>query len=366
MRLRSALLAATILAVPVAVKAQPVNGLYVGAGAGVNLINDPYVRHSPGLGTKGFTQQWDPGFTGEASVGYGIGNGLRFELEGNYIDNNLHKSTGTPFPTRSGGTQENYGVFGNALFDFDVGLPWLFPYVGAGVGYEQTHWHNVKYYGNNAGVATSVTGNGYYNNLAYQAILGAAYPIPGVPGLSLTAEYRFVGVGINNEGFHGVKTFSPPAGGKATGNLDTTSDFNNSVMFGVRYAFGVAPPPPPAPAPAAPVATTPARTYLVFFDWDKSNLTDRARQIVKEAADASTHVSYTRIEVNGYTDLSGTAQYNQGLSVRRANAVMAELIKDGVPRASITARGFGETHPLVPTAQGVREPQNRRVEIIIR
>ncbi len=104
----------------------------------------------------------------------------------------------------------------------------------------------------------------------------------------------------------------------------------------------------------------------MFFDWDKSTLTDRARQIIKEAADNSTKVQYTRIEVNGYTDTSGTHQYNQGLSVRRAQAVQAELVKDGVPKNAITIQGFGDTHLLVPTGPGVREPQNRRVEIVIR
>jgi hypothetical protein len=116
------------------------------------------------------------------------------------------------------------------------------------------------------------------------------------------------------------------------------------------------------PAPAV----APARSYLVFFDWDKATLTARARQIIKEAADNSTHVQYTRIEVNGYTDTSGTPQYNMGLSMRRADAVKGELLRDGVPGTAITTQGFGETHLLVPTGAGVREPQNRRVEIIIR
>ncbi len=138
------------------------------------------------------------------------------------------------------------------------------------------------------------------------------------------------------------------------------------VMGGVKIKFGqAAPPMPPVPAAAPAPAIQPARSYLVFFDWDKATLTDRARQIVKEAADNSTRVAYTRIEVNGYTDTSGTPQYNQGLSVRRAEAVKAELIKDGVPLTAITTKGFGETHLLVPTGPGVREPQNRRVEIVI-
>jgi OmpA-OmpF porin, OOP family len=140
---------------------------------------------------------------------------------------------------------------------------------------------------------------------------------------------------------------------------------NHSFLFGVRYAFNVA-----APAPVAPAATVPAptaaRSYLVFFDWDKATLTDRARQIVKEAADNSTRVQYTRIEVNGYTDTSGTHQYNQGLSLRRARAVQAELVHDGVPPNAINIQGFGDTNLLVPTGPGVREPQNRRVEIVIR
>ena len=140
--------------------------------------------------------------------------------------------------------------------------------------------------------------------------------------------------------------------------------YNHSILLGLRYNFGQAPPPPPAPAPVP--AQAPARSYLVFFDWDKATLTDRARQIIREAADNSTKVQYTRIEVNGYTDTSGTPKYNQGLSVRRARAVQAELVKDGVPANAITIQGFGDTHLLVPTGPGVREPQNRRVEIIIR
>ncbi len=104
----------------------------------------------------------------------------------------------------------------------------------------------------------------------------------------------------------------------------------------------------------------------MFFDWDRADLTDRARQIVRQAAENSTRVQYTRIEVNGYTDTSGTPEYNQRLSVRRAQAISAELIRDGVPREAIAVQGFGETHLLVPTKAGVREPQNRRVEIILR
>ena len=124
-------------------------------------------------------------------------------------------------------------------------------------------------------------------------------------------------------------------------------------------------PPPVAPTPA-PAATVPVRTYLVFFDWDRADLTARARQIVLAAAQASTQVQTTRLEVNGYTDLSGTAAYNQKLSVRRAQTVQSELVKDGVAPGEIFIHGYGESSPLIQTAPGVREPQNRRVEIVLK
>ena len=77
-------------------------------------------------------------------------------------------------------------------------------------------------------------------------------------------------------------------------------------------------------------------------------------------------VSATKIEVAGHADRSGTPQYNQRLSERRAQAVAAELVRQGVARTDIAITAFGESRPLVPTADGVREPQNRRVEIVLR
>jgi OOP family OmpA-OmpF porin len=88
--------------------------------------------------------------------------------------------------------------------------------------------------------------------------------------------------------------------------------------------------------------------------------------VVAQAAQATTRVQVTRIEVAGHADTSGTPRYNQGLSVRRAQNVAAELVRLGVPRQAITVQGFGDARPLVATGPGVREPQNRRVEIVLR
>jgi OOP family OmpA-OmpF porin len=104
----------------------------------------------------------------------------------------------------------------------------------------------------------------------------------------------------------------------------------------------------------------------VFFAWDRADLTDRARQVIAEAAENSQRVQSTRIEVAGHADRSGSAPYNQRLSQQRADAVAAELVRQGVPRGAIVVSAYGETRPLVPTADGAREPQNRRVEIALR
>ena len=369
MRLRFALLSATVLALPVAAMAQPVTGPYVGVGAGANYQQDESIRASSALGTPALHDHFNIGGTGVASVGYGLGNGLRVELEGSYRYDKMREINTTDGPGKGSGYQENYGAFANALYDFDVGIPFVFPYVGAGAGYQYTRWHNVGTRSPTGAfdLNTDDTTDGHF---AYQGILGVAYPMPMLPGLSATLEYRYMGI-QGRQGMQGeyLTPLAAPAIGyhQARGNIDFNNNQDHSILIGLRYAFGVVPPPPPpAPAVAAVPAPAPARTYLVFFDWDKSDLTARARQIIGEAAQASTRVQTTRIEVNGYTDLSGTVKYNQGLSVRRANAVAAELVRDGVSRSEISIQGFGESHPLVPTAQGVREPQNRRVEIILR
>jgi len=267
----------------------------------------------------------------------------------------------------------------NVLYDFDpnvLGLGAVFglfpapitPYVGLGAGYVYAQDQNTSFSGNPGptagfprGFRETVRTNQGQGAFAYQAIVGAAFPIESVPGLAITAEYRFLG--MQGERTYNYQYFAPGVATRAT--LKFNEEYNHSALIGIRYAFNAAPPPPP-PAPIATPAREAARTYLVFFDWDRADLTDRARQIIAEAAQATTRVQVTRIEVSGHTDSSGTARYNQGLSVRRAQNVASELVRLGVPRQSISVQGFGETRPLVQTANGVREPQNRRVEIVLR
>jgi outer membrane protein OmpA-like peptidoglycan-associated protein len=349
---------------------QMMTGLYIGAGAGVNFSENSLLRSdrslAAGLGAAGVGGRgraiFEPGFVGVGSIGWGFGNGLRVEVEGNYRINDLDKIGGFPgagLRNTASGTQSTYGVMGNVFYDFRIpGVPWFIPYIGGGAGYAWREWDGVS--ASTTGGAT-IRSRAIEGQFAYQAIGGAAFAIPSVPGLAVTAEYRYFGTQPSD---FNTRVIGPTGLGLAGGQL-RASDANHSVMLGLRYAFDQ-PRPAPAPAPVAAPAPAPARTYLVFFDWDRADLTDRARQIIGDAATNARTVSSTRIEVSGHADRTGSAAYNQRLSVRRAEAVASELVRRGISRSEISVQGFGFERPLVPTAMGVREPQNRRVEIILR
>ncbi|MBI1182282.1 MAG: OmpA family protein [Alphaproteobacteria bacterium] len=124
----------------------------------------------------------------------------------------------------------------------------------------------------------------------------------------------------------------------------------------VEKALAPPPPPPQAEQPTRP------EPFLVFFDFDKSDITPDSARIISEAAQRAKETGAVAIQVIGHTDRAGSVSYNQKLSMRRANAVKAELAKNGIDASTITVEGRGESDPLVPTADGVREPQNRRAE----
>ena len=129
------------------------------------------------------------------------------------------------------------------------------------------------------------------------------------------------------------------------------------------------PPPPPAYAPGPAAAPAPlasqGRDFRVFFEFDKATLTRDGERVVREAAETYRRTGAARVEVTGYTDLAGTSQYDEDLSKRRADTVRAALAAQGVPAGSINESWRGKQSPLVRTADGVREAQNRRVDIVL-
>jgi OOP family OmpA-OmpF porin len=367
MKLKNTLLAATLIAAPLSSQAQPANpppvtGLYISLGAGGNILMDEHLVNGAGTASDAKMRS-RIGPAAVVALGYGLGNGIRLEFEGDYRNNRFSQGRDFGFPAAAGGNEVKYGPMFNVLYDLTglIPFPYAAPYAGVGVGYQWAHFDKVHAYGQTG--FPRFDSDDTRGALAYQAILGVVLPFQFLPSLATTIEYRFLG--LAHRDYDVTATAAP--GAATPGKLKFGNDFNHSLLIGVRYNFGApTPPSPEAPTPTAAPAPAAARSYLVFFDWDKATLTDRARAIVKEAAENSTRVQYTRLEVNGYTDTSGTPRYNKGLSERRARTVAAELVRDGVPQNAINVQGLGDTNLLVPTGAGVREPQNRRVEIIIR
>jgi outer membrane protein OmpA-like peptidoglycan-associated protein len=117
----------------------------------------------------------------------------------------------------------------------------------------------------------------------------------------------------------------------------------------------------PLPAPAA----APARSYLVFFDPNAAALTDRARQIIAEAASMTKAIHVRQFIVTGYTDAVGTPSDRYAIALERAKTVADQLVADGADRSILSVGSYGSTYQLVPDPDGTAVPQNRRVEIII-
>ncbi|MBT6117097.1 MAG: OmpA family protein [Rhodospirillaceae bacterium] len=114
-----------------------------------------------------------------------------------------------------------------------------------------------------------------------------------------------------------------------------------------------------------PMMEPPARDYLIFFDWNKSDVRNDASKVLDEVVSAMRALNATKVNLIGFTDTSGAASYNQILSVRRASSAKEYLELRGVNANAIMTSGRGENDLLVPTPDGVREEENRRVEITL-
>ena len=131
-----------------------------------------------------------------------------------------------------------------------------------------------------------------------------------------------------------------------------------ALLLGACETTQTATAPPPSPPPAQ------VTSYMVFFDWDRSDLSSQAMATMQQAAGTFKNGGQSRVTAVGYTDTSGPRDYNMALSLRRSNTFKTAMVQQGgVPSDAVVATGRGEDGLLVPTADGVREPQNRRVEI---
>ena len=305
--LMAAAAAAAMLAAPVAAHAQwGTPGFYIGAQGGVNwMMNlDLPISTDEKIG-------WAAG----GMVGYDFVP-FRVELEGIYRTNKASPSgalSGTHITSIAGMVNVLWDIFPTATFS---------PHIGGGLG--AVHLESQI-------------------EFAGQLIGGVAIRL--TDDLRLSFDYKFFAA-ISNPRINNTNT--------------KFNYYNHTGLVALQYKFPTAAPPPPeAPVPAV------RKTFMVFFDWDRANITAQAAATIKEAADTYKAGGSSRITATGHADRSGSDQYNMGLGLRRANAVKGELVRNGVPAANIAVVTRGESMPLVQTADGVREPQNRRVEIVL-
>jgi OmpA-OmpF porin, OOP family len=313
---------------------------YIGGEGGWTSLDD--VKASSG-GTSG-TIKYNSGWNAGARFGYETGP-WRFEGEYRHQENGISSIAGFA----ASGTTTADAVMANAIYDFSLNSQFS-PHIGGGIGAVDL----------NTGAKLPGIGGLLRSNddweFGYQAIAGLRYSFN--PNWALDLDYRYLATTDAN-----WKVAPNLGGGKVKASYET-----NNLVASLTYVFAPPPPPPPAMAPAAIPAPPPPpsrRVFLVFFDWDRDTITPQGTAILQQAANAYRSGAPVQIQVTGYTDRSGSPGYNQRLSERRANNVANALAGMGVPRNQMAVSGRGENDNRVPTAPGVREPQNRRVEIVM-
>lgn len=345
MRLKLFLLGTALtLASAGAAEAGHFNGWYIGLEGGANWTSDNdalwgTIAPPP---TAPVNLDFDTGWTALGTVGYGFAEHWRIEGELGYRHNDADV---TGAVNRSGGELGTTSLMANVLYDWNISDRMT---LSAGVG---------------AGAVHQQFDDGLIDqdedyNFAYQGIIGASYALS--PRTDLMLNYRYMR--SDNADFRDAS---------GPGNFYATDDFeNHAVTVGLRFDLNAdvqpvaySPPPPAAEPPPPPAAPAQPRQFLVFFGFDKSNLTDEAQRVVADAAAAAKQYGSASIRVVGHADSAGSTGYNQQLSERRASAVRAGLVAQGIEAGKITASGRGETELLVKTDDGVKEPQNRRSSI---
>ena len=336
--LRSAILGACLALTAMLLPADSRAQIYIGAEGGWTGLPD---RTDDILNVTSVKARFDAGFNAGLRGGYEWGP-WRFEEEYSYRQNGARDLVGTNFTIKGvSGDRHTNAIMTNVLYDFTLGYP-ITPHVGFGVGAVDVF----------DGLKVPGIGQLFNNSswqFGYQGIAGIRYNLS--PTFTLDLDYRYFAVTR--------PTLNIP---RTNLRYRTAYDTNNFVASLV-YRFAPPPPPPPVPVEAPAPAPPAPQVFLVFFDWDRADVTPAGMEVVRLAANAYKAGGSVRLQVTGYTDLSGSAGYNQRLSERRANNVANALANLGVARSDMAVAGRGENDPRVPTPKGVREPQNRRVEI---
>ncbi len=339
------------------------NAWYVGLEGGAMIVEDIDFTLAD-TNTQVLSTDSDYGWDVDGIVGYDFG-AFRLEAEVGYrrAAAQEHQTSvalaGIPAgiygEDRSFGRASALSFMLNGLLDFgaDDGIQ---GFVGGGAGVAR-----VKY--EQYGILPVTLLDDSDTVFAWQAIAGVRAPLS--ENVDVSLKYRF----FNADDVRLVNVRGVGYDGRFR---------SHSLLGGLTFNFGAPtpPPPPPAPEPVAPPPPPPVETpppppvvctpgpYIVFFEWDKSDITPEAAGILDNAISNYQSCGNAQVMLAGHADRSGSASYNVGLSQRRADSVRAYMEGRGISGGSISTEAFGEGRPRVETADGVRELQNRRVEIM--
>ncbi|HYD72120.1 MAG TPA: outer membrane beta-barrel protein [Candidatus Binatia bacterium] len=261
----------------------------------------------------------------DVGVGYGFMGGFRGEAELAYRNNDIDLIDDEV---------EVWSLMANLFYDFNRGGRFQ-PYLGVGAGFAQLE-----------------TLGEDEDSWGWQGLAGVGIELSDRATLDIGYRY-FV---LEDLQLFGID-----------------SDYEHqAVTVGLRWEFGAAAPPPPPPLPPPPpppppppVTTCPTSDFVVYFEWDRSNLNQAALETIDSAVARARECNVGSVVVVGHTDTSGSTQYNVGLSERRAGVVRDALVARGISASSIRTEARGENDLARPTNDGVREPLNRRTAVTI-
>ncbi|HYG29343.1 MAG TPA: OmpA family protein [Allosphingosinicella sp.] len=365
---------AAILASPALAR----DGVYIGGDFGAMRVGD--IDIDIGAVENAVTVEHEYGYDGGVFIGYDFG-AFRLEAEAAYKSADLDSYEtlirlpleGAVFaPQReASGNTTALSFMANALLDFgnEDGIS---GFVGGGAGMARVE---ANLYRNFANATPFLDGSDW--TPAWQLLAGLRQAIS--DNVDVTVRYRYfntrnVELTAFNGGATEMRMRSHSIMGGITFNLGGQERAAPPLPPVVTPAPSVAPPAPTPPAPTPvqcpngtqvmPGETCPAiGPFIVFFDWDRDEITPQAAGILDNAAEQYRATGNAQVVLAGHADRSGSDQYNVGLSQRRADNVRQYLAGRGVAEGAMRTEAFGESRPAVETADGVREPQNRRVEI---
>ncbi len=350
MRIRTIVLAGVAaLALAGTAHASDATGWYLGIAGGGDYLNAIDLKTDTGGTITNNKFKSSDSYIATAAFGYRFRDHLRFELEAGYTPHDFKDTTISA--VTYGGHDRIGSAMANLIYDiplsdrFDLNIGG-----GAGAGRDDLLVHN----------GATDFARGDRTGFMWQGIAGISYSL--TRNVDLTLDYRYRSL-MQNTDYSTSLVGTTVRGGRPN---------DQAVMLGLRWYMepAAAPPPPPPPPmapppppPPPPMAPPPVKTFIVFFDFNKSDLTAEALGVVQQAVKTAQSSGMVRVLVTGHTDTVGSDSYNQGLSVRRAEAVKDEMTREGLDGSAISIEGKSFHDPLVPTGPGVREPQNRRAVI---